>query len=89
MQAFKEAAAGITKEYFQSEDASDAAASLKGLDDDEFHDLFVKQVGPCIIYNPDWQPCILTCQVHDVHQATNSIAVTALASYRCSSSGRG
>lgn len=44
-QAFKEAAAGITKEYFQSEDAEDAAASLKDLDDEDLHDVFVKQVG--------------------------------------------
>ena len=44
VQAFKVAGAGITKEYFQSEDVSDAAASLKALDDEDLHDVFVKQV---------------------------------------------
>ena len=43
-QGFKAAVAGITKEYFQSADAADAAASLKSLDDEEHHDVFVKQV---------------------------------------------
>lgn len=44
MQAFKVSAAGITKEYFQSEDASDAALSLTDLDESQLHDVFVKQV---------------------------------------------
>ena len=45
MQAFKATAAAITKEYFQSEDATDAALSLASLDEPELLDIFVKQVG--------------------------------------------
>ena len=44
LQAFKVAAAGITRDYFASEDATDAAQSLAGLDEPELLDVFVKQV---------------------------------------------
>ena len=46
-QAFKSAAAGITREYFSSQDTEDAASSLKGLKGPQYMELFVKQACLC------------------------------------------